>query len=292
MTQAQPMNEGEALPIQTPFSYDLLDNDTAQYLRLEAEAIRRLDVGRTQADIEIGLRLIRVKSRIPKGHWQHWLDEEFSWSDGHASWLIRAAKAFGDLDLRNVQVASTALKILCFTHLPPEIIEEARALLTSRHSITIEDARALVRPVDQELGGDTYWQGRKRREASQIVANIGEVQKTVHKLQVALGNAYPVPLKYPVGKILDELIDLVSVLVPDPNARQFKKRKRKATSHFHGVLWRKDRQKWIVDIFDPIQQRRIKAGSFDTEEEAARAYDAKAREFYADRARLNFPDSA
>lgn len=43
--------------------------------------------------------------------------------------------------------------------------------------------------------------------------------------------------------------------------------------------------KWRVNI------QRLYVGTFETQEEAARAYDAKAREFYGEFANLNFPQS-
>jgi hypothetical protein len=59
---------------------------------------------------------------------------------------------------------------------------------------------------------------------------------------------------------------------------------------FKGVWFRKDTGKWAAEI-SPCRKK-ISLGSFLSEEEAARAYDAAARLHYGDYARLNFPNQA
>jgi hypothetical protein len=56
---------------------------------------------------------------------------------------------------------------------------------------------------------------------------------------------------------------------------------------YKGVRLRCDGKKWTARI--QFDGRGIHLGSFDTPEDAARAYDAKAAELYGDFARLNFP---
>lgn len=58
------------------------------------------------------------------------------------------------------------------------------------------------------------------------------------------------------------------------------------SSGYVGVYWYKN-SRWACAI--RFKYKRIHIGYFDTAEEAARAYDAKARELYGDNARLNFP---
>jgi len=67
----------------------------------------------------------------------------------------------------------------------------------------------------------------------------------------------------------------------------FNFKKKEGSSSYKGVMWDKARKKWTAKI--KHNYIGVFLGRFDTEEEAGRAYDAKARELFGEFAKLNFP---
>jgi hypothetical protein len=62
---------------------------------------------------------------------------------------------------------------------------------------------------------------------------------------------------------------------------------RNNTSGFRGVCWCKAKQKWFAQIY--YEGKKLHLGYFTSKEEAARAYDAAAKELNGEFAQLNFP---
>ena len=75
------------------------------------------------------------------------------------------------------------------------------------------------------------------------------------------------------------------------NIQASRKRNGNTSSKYKGVHWEKSRQKWRGKI-TRMDGKTIFLGYFDSELDAAKVYDDKARELFGDFAQLNFPEKA
>lgn len=69
---------------------------------------------------------------------------------------------------------------------------------------------------------------------------------------------------------------------------QNRKSRKGSSSKYKGVCWEKSRNKWLAVI--GFNYRLINLGRFDTEEQAAKMYDSKAKELFGEFAVLNFKE--
>lgn len=147
----------------------------------------------------------------------------------------------------------------------------------------------IVSPEDYYWLSKSHWVPRKHQGLITAVRFINDPDK-----ETKISSMHRVIMNPPKGFLVDHR-NLNSLDNTRPNLRnatrsqnQFNRNKikSKTSSRFMGVCFDKRRKKWCAYI--TVEGKRIWLGYFDSEIEAAKAYDEAAKKYHGEFARLNF----
>lgn len=149
---------------------------------------------------------------------------------------------------------------------------------------------ALVDDEDYSLLSRFKWTVLDGKKDHTVYARTKLGRYTILMHHLVMGTGVSIDHKNRVG--LDNTKDNLRVANQSENQANAVKRKsmngKKPSSEYKGVCWHKQRGRWTANISKEGKQ--VYLGLFDSEEEAAKAYDARASELFGEFARLNFPE--
>lgn len=115
----------------------------AAEVRALTQAIDNLVRRSVRTDIELGLKLERVKALVGHGHWARWLGARTDLTPDTAERLMAIARAFPEIP-HNLEIGRTALALLSMPRVQPAVREQALALAAAGTRITGQRAKQLV----------------------------------------------------------------------------------------------------------------------------------------------------
>lgn len=131
------------------FEYDQIDGADSDFIRDRTIEIKALVKRSAQDIIEIGLKLIEVKDRLPHGMWGKWLDVEFGWTNETARRFMNVASKFNNL-LNLDSFGQSALYLLASPSTPDEAREEALNRASNGEVITHKAAKEIVNSYKED----------------------------------------------------------------------------------------------------------------------------------------------
>jgi hypothetical protein len=94
------------------FDYDLLDADTASYLRIHASRIHEFARATAIGIVQIGLHLTEAKNRVGHGKFLKWIEAEFAWTYKTAERFIGVYQRIKIDNLSNLAIDVSALYLI------------------------------------------------------------------------------------------------------------------------------------------------------------------------------------
>lgn len=138
----------------TLFDYQSLDTETRAIVQQRTDEIKTL-MKRTARDIiEIGEKLIEVKSRLPHGEFGKWLEGEFGWADRTAQRFMNVASVFKSDTVSDLDIQTKALYLLAAPSTPEAARSEAIRLAENGQRVTHREAKDLVELAKAESVAD------------------------------------------------------------------------------------------------------------------------------------------
>jgi len=140
---------------------------------------------------------------------------------------------------------------------------------------------AIVDDSDYPFLSQFKWQAMFNRGRWYARAWIGGRRVTMHRALIQANARQPIDHKN--GNGLDNRRSNLRLCTPAQNAMN--RRPQKHSSRYKGVRWHSDYSKWVARI--KVNQKLIHIGCFQTEEEAAEAYNREAVKLFGEFAMLN-----
>lgn len=139
------------------FDYAALDSETRIVVQQRTSEIKALMKRAASDIIEIGQKLIEVRSKLGHGHFEGWIKSEFDWTRQTAYRFINVADHFSGCN-NLLQMAPSALYLLAAPSTPDSARQEAIARAEQGESITHATARTIVdaAKVEAEIEARRY----------------------------------------------------------------------------------------------------------------------------------------
>ncbi len=176
-----------------------------------------------------------------------------------------------------------------------ELQQEALALLESKPEQTeftkvklTQGKMAMVSNLDFDRVNALKWNARKDTKNGRWYAERANGVK-MHRFILGLKMGDGTVVDHINGDGLDNRRENIRICSQSQNNRNRLPNKN-STSRFKGVSFKTEKGKWQAQI--SIEHKGIFIGYYDTEVEAAKAYDNAARKYHKEFAYLNFPQNA
>ena len=122
----------------------IIDGQANPSLAEHAALIRKLGKRAVGDIIEIGRRLTECRDIVGHGHWRHWLDAEFAWSEQTALNYMRVYEMAKSKNFLDLNISISALHLLAAPNAPEEACDEIIERVKAGENIPVADVKETI----------------------------------------------------------------------------------------------------------------------------------------------------